>query len=53
MPIEGCRIELCQDEYLSYATVDAITHRDINKPVTTSNWNLQTNLNTDFKNLLP
>ena len=39
MPIEECKIEPCQDEYFFYATVDAITHRDIYKLVTTSNWN--------------
>ena len=29
-----------QDEYLIYATIDAVAHWNINKPITPTDWNL-------------
>lgn len=45
MPIEGSWVELGQHEDLVYATVDAVAHRDVYKPVTARNWNLQIIIN--------
>ena len=38
--IKRCRVELSHDEYLVYATVEAVAHRNIDEPVTSSNRNL-------------
>jgi hypothetical protein len=37
MAVKRSRIELTHHKYLIYTTVEAVTHRDINKPVTSSN----------------
>jgi len=39
--VERCRVELGQYKYLVEATVDAVAHWDVYKPVTSSNRNLQ------------
>jgi len=39
--VEGCRVELSQHKYFVEATVDAVAHWDVYKPVTSSNRNLQ------------
>lgn len=41
--VEGCRVELCQYKYFVKATVDAVAHWDVYKPVASTNRNLQTN----------
>lgn len=38
--IKGGRVELSHDEYLVYAAVDAVAHRDINKSIASPNRNL-------------
>jgi hypothetical protein len=40
MAVKRSRIELTHHKYLIYTTVEAVTHRDIDKPVTSSNRNL-------------
>jgi ribosomal protein L9 len=40
MAVKRSRIELSHHKYLVYTTVEAVTHRDIDKPVTSSNRNL-------------
>jgi hypothetical protein len=39
--IKRCRVELSHHEYLVYATVEAVAHGNIDKPVTSSNRNLR------------
>lgn len=39
--VEGCRVELGQNKYFVEATVDAVAHWDVYKPVTSSDRNLQ------------
>jgi len=41
MAIEGSRVKLSQHENLVYATVNAITHRDIDHPIASTHRNLQ------------
>jgi hypothetical protein len=40
MAIQRSRVELSHHKYLIYTTVEAVAHRDINKPVTSSNRDL-------------
>lgn len=40
MAIKRSRIELSHHKYFIYSAIEAIAHRDVNKPVTSSNRNL-------------
>lgn len=40
--VEGCRVELSQHKYFVDATVDAVAHWDVYKPVASPNRNLKT-----------
>ena len=41
MTVEGCRVELSQHKYFVDATVDAVAHWDVYKPVASTNWDLK------------
>jgi hypothetical protein len=40
MPVQWCRIELGEDEDFVDATIDTITHRNIDQPVSSPNRHL-------------
>lgn len=42
MTVERLRVELGEDKNFVYTTINAVAHRNINKPVTPSNWHLGT-----------
>lgn len=46
MAIKRSRIELSHHRYLIYATIEAVAHREINKPITSSNRNLSNTTRT-------
>lgn len=44
MAVEGSRVILSQHEDLVDATVYAITHWDVDHPIASTHWNLQTKI---------
>lgn len=51
MTVERLRVELGEDKNFVYSTINAVAHRNINKPVTPSNWYLETR-NQDIVNVI-
>ena len=49
MAVKRSRVELGHHEYLIYAAIEAVAHRDINKPVTSSKRDLSNATRTKIR----